>query len=388
MKPPGTTSADLRKMIEILREMQPQYGDVDEQLEIIINYTSVAPDELRGKLNGISQPIDGVCWPQNYQRGAGVAPSVCPDNTQTTASFCYPHCRDGFKGTGSVCWGSCGNSDLEDGSICRRRTPQYIYAKQNYVRPVITSPACPDSKILHQGLCYEPCLSNYSAFGNMCWKKCEGSYSYQCGAGCAIDHDSCSSHLIPEFDTRLAKFTANLAAISSTFMTGIPRSLAAFSLNSTEEKIAKLQLGRLIARRLVVLADFMPGNSTNTNMHPFNPDIVGGAAKAHESDLDSISKLTAEAFYASATGESVDWVSRVPLIGIMAFLQEFDKPSCHNVEKLGKEVISKVKITDVALDAEINYVAPLPTLQDQIVSVVTPVLVAKHHPNLVNKKRI
>lgn len=41
------------------------------------------------------------------------------------------------------------------------------------------------------GLCYNPCKKGSMGSGNKCIAKCEGSYPYDCGAGCAVTKSDC-----------------------------------------------------------------------------------------------------------------------------------------------------------------------------------------------------
>ena len=53
-----------------------------------------------------------------YDRGIGLAPSVCEANKENDTGLCYPRCNPGFSGVGPVCWGQCPAGWVQCGMGC------------------------------------------------------------------------------------------------------------------------------------------------------------------------------------------------------------------------------------------------------------------------------
>ena len=55
-----------------------------------------------------------------YDRGIGLAPSVCESGKENDTGLCYPKCNAGFSGVGPVCWGQCPSGWVQCGMGCAR----------------------------------------------------------------------------------------------------------------------------------------------------------------------------------------------------------------------------------------------------------------------------
>ncbi|UGQ45905.1 hypothetical protein [Massilia endophytica] len=53
-----------------------------------------------------------------YDRGIGLAPSVCSDGKENNAGLCYPKCKPNYSGIGPVCWGTCPSGWTDCGMGC------------------------------------------------------------------------------------------------------------------------------------------------------------------------------------------------------------------------------------------------------------------------------
>ena len=55
-----------------------------------------------------------------YDRGIGLAPSVCEPGKENDAGLCYPRCNAGYGAAGPVCWGQCPAGWVQCGMGCAR----------------------------------------------------------------------------------------------------------------------------------------------------------------------------------------------------------------------------------------------------------------------------
>lgn len=53
-----------------------------------------------------------------YDRGIGLAPSVCNSDKENSSGLCYPRCKPNFSGIGPVCWGTCPAGWTDCGAGC------------------------------------------------------------------------------------------------------------------------------------------------------------------------------------------------------------------------------------------------------------------------------
>jgi hypothetical protein len=55
---------------------------------------------------------------QIYDRGIGLAPSVCDGGKVNSGGLCYSSCKPNFSGVGPVCWGTCPKGWTDCGAGC------------------------------------------------------------------------------------------------------------------------------------------------------------------------------------------------------------------------------------------------------------------------------
>jgi len=72
-----------------------------------------------------------------YDRGIGLAPSVCGADKENNVGLCYPRCKPNFTGVGPVCWGTCPAGWTDCGAGCAENTSQCTKVIGNQVYGVI-----------------------------------------------------------------------------------------------------------------------------------------------------------------------------------------------------------------------------------------------------------
>jgi len=154
-----------------------------------------------------------VCWRDTYCRDYGSYPNYCNETFELQGHRCYPQCKENYTGEGSHCWEKCpeGYTDIGDRcvfkaevywpcpwyDICGLITPGCIgncsegyeehkcacrgkiIPKKSYYRGCGEEPSCPPEKEASLGLCYEPCKSDYTGLGSICWTKDSGNATYE-----------------------------------------------------------------------------------------------------------------------------------------------------------------------------------------------------------------
>jgi hypothetical protein len=74
-----------------------------------------------------------------YDRGIGLAPSVCNSDKENSSGLCYPRCKPNFSGIGPVCWGTCPSGWTDCGAGCAPSTAQCVKVIGNQVFGVVSA---------------------------------------------------------------------------------------------------------------------------------------------------------------------------------------------------------------------------------------------------------
>jgi hypothetical protein len=74
-----------------------------------------------------------------YDRGIGLAPSVCDGDKVNSGGLCYPSCKPNFSGIGPVCWGTCPSGWTDCGAGCAENAGQCVKVIGNQVYGVISA---------------------------------------------------------------------------------------------------------------------------------------------------------------------------------------------------------------------------------------------------------
>jgi len=72
-----------------------------------------------------------------YDRGIGLAPSVCDADKENSSGLCYPRCKPNFSGIGPVCWGTCPKGWTDCGAGCAPSAGQCVKVIGNQVFGVV-----------------------------------------------------------------------------------------------------------------------------------------------------------------------------------------------------------------------------------------------------------
>lgn len=115
----------------------------------------------------------------------------------------YPTCRSGFSPFGCcVCSPNCPSEYTDDGAHCR---------KPSYGRGVgVSRLGCETNKQYDAGLCYTPCTNNRFGVGPLCWSRCSGENSVECGIFCTSSAAKCASITL-KIIGQAVKVAANIA---------------------------------------------------------------------------------------------------------------------------------------------------------------------------------
>lgn len=137
------------------------------------------------------------CWKSTYGRGVGVIPSGC-GSKQKQNGLCYNQCKANYSGNGPLCLENCRAGYANHPLSCFKNLFNW-YFKGSYGRGVGTIPKnCSADRDYDAGLCYAKCRDAFYGVGPVCWKKCSGSTSSDCGAACATDTNACVSKIFEQ----------------------------------------------------------------------------------------------------------------------------------------------------------------------------------------------
>jgi hypothetical protein len=191
------------------------------------------------------------CWKQSFTRGAGEPLSgSCAAGLEQNGALCYPQCKTNYSGAGPVCWGKCPSGFNDIGAFCQKPSsygrgtgyalwnegkcnsensqgcekwgamwyPKCAKGFHN-VASSVCSPDCPagyndtgtgcakpsygrgagEPFACRAGteknglLCYPQCgKADFNGVGPVCWQKCPGQQSTDCGAACATNQGQCA----------------------------------------------------------------------------------------------------------------------------------------------------------------------------------------------------
>lgn len=165
-------------------------------LALVATSGAVAPFALQ--VSAFAEQNSGkFCWKNTYGRGVGTIPTNC-GGKENQAGLCYNRCRDGYYAVGPVCWARCRGGFSDHGATCFKNIFNF-YWKDSYGRGVGTVPnQCGSNQDYDAGLCYSKCKAGYYGVGPVCWRRCEGSTSTDCGAGCASSTAACTSKILEQ----------------------------------------------------------------------------------------------------------------------------------------------------------------------------------------------
>ncbi len=158
---------------------------------------------------------DIFCWKRSYGRGVGLIPTGCWDR-ENQAGLCYTRCRDGYKGVGPVCWLRCPSGWADHPASCYKHIFKW-YFKSSYGRGVgIIPTGCDGGRENQAGLCYSKCSFGFYGVGPVCWKRCSGAASVDCGAACGSSSKVCVEKIFNMVQTVL-EMVKNIAEIVLSF---------------------------------------------------------------------------------------------------------------------------------------------------------------------------
>ncbi len=86
------------------------------------NYYGVGP-VCWGKCPSNTKDLGATCQKESYNRGAGTAPTSCPNDREKEGGLCYRKCREGYAGKITECYGICPAGFPDDGLDCRKPKP-------------------------------------------------------------------------------------------------------------------------------------------------------------------------------------------------------------------------------------------------------------------------
>lgn len=97
----------------------------------------------------------------------------------------YPKCASGYHPFGCcICSPNCPSEYIDDGAFCQ---------KPSYGRGVgVVRLGCASGQEYDAGLCYPPCSNDRNGVGPLCWGRCGGENSVECGIFCTSTPEKCA----------------------------------------------------------------------------------------------------------------------------------------------------------------------------------------------------
>lgn len=151
--------------------------------------------------------------PASYGRGAGYfitdEGSCLNDHysCEMWGAMWYPRCALGFSPYGCcVCSPNCPSDYIDDGAFCQ---------KPSYGRGVgVSRLGCESGEVYDAGLCYPPCPNDRNGVGPLCWSRCGGVNSVECGIFCTSSPAKCADITLQIIGSAV-KVAANIAGTNA-----------------------------------------------------------------------------------------------------------------------------------------------------------------------------
>lgn len=145
--------------------------------------------------------------PPAYGRGAGFTDMTRCERENISCerwgALFYPTCSPGYSPFGCcVCSPNCPSGFIDDGAFCR---------KPSYGRGAgVSRLGCAEGQEFDAGLCYAPCSNDKNGIGPVCWGRCGGENSVECGIFCTSSHAQCARITLEIFGSAV-RVAANIA---------------------------------------------------------------------------------------------------------------------------------------------------------------------------------
>lgn len=167
-------------------------------LSITITINAGAVQPFATQVNIYASMTGGkFCWKSTYGRGVGVIPTGC-GSKENSNGLCYDYCAQNYSGNGPLCLENCRGGYTNHPLSCYKNLFNW-YFKGSYGRGAGTIPtSCDSDRENDAGLCYVRCGDTFYGVGPVCWKRCSGSTSTECGAACASDTNACVSKIFEQ----------------------------------------------------------------------------------------------------------------------------------------------------------------------------------------------
>lgn len=250
-----------------------------------------ALDVVGTSLNAWSGEKTLFCWKNSYGRGVGTVPRSCDYREELDAGLCYKQCNYGYYSVGPVCWHKCKPGYDDHGASCFKNLFSW-YFKGSYGRGAGTVPtSCAEDEEYDAGLCYTKCKSGYYGVGPVCWRRCQGEASVDCGAACATNPGTCASNIFGLFKSLFDVFL-NISETILTFGSAhIIKTSIELSVKATftvAQKLAKEGASKEAIKKAITDSSVKNGEKiTDTMLNA----IVNKAFEQVEFDWKDFSKL-------------------------------------------------------------------------------------------------
>lgn len=150
------------------------------------------------------------CWKNSYERGVGVIPQVCPDDTEKIDLNCYIPCPAKTFRSGSDCLSICPSVFSDEGTSCKMSNYSRNGYKWKHSDGFSTKNVIKRCETDHGA-------GNCEKFGALVYPKCKEGYNSIGCCTCSVSPVNCSSHgldTINEFTCQKKIYKSNRIAPS------------------------------------------------------------------------------------------------------------------------------------------------------------------------------
>ena len=284
--------------------------------------------------------VDGICYPSNYDslpqtQSKNTNPPACSKKYEEIDSQCFRLCRADYTAIGSFCFKDC--EDDEKVSSSQKSCIGVITTRRAKYKRKVVPLGCGSKLSLVNGQCVKVCNPGDTSIGDICYAKCSGSWSFQCGAGCAYDKETCEKNLPNTSSPSNPNFVSNIVMWISTFLKNTPRPLNSFTLTTTEIFDYKLEIFNAISRQVKkILLQTKFKLDRKWDLKATGKDTAG-----------IIASQSTDILFDGVINHSIKWSDLDP-IGLEGFVKAFDKSACYSV------MPDYIQSDDVASDASLN----------------------------------
>ena len=310
-----------------------------------------------------------VCTCQYWGDTLPASSMVCPSGYKVSViGTCIKQCPAGYTNTGETCFRGADTLGMTS-MIC----------KSNEVRGggrcFPKSGSCGTTEDYDAGLCYKKCTSKQDGVGPVCWDKCPASLPHACGAGCAVDKDTCDQSITDQVTSPVmaagnialtvvtaggateaaaaaetaaktgaeaggeaaAKATAQ-ATIKETLKTGVQTAMRKAAVALTTDA-GRAQLVKEVAFQTAINAVITTGGYAGTKIYStvalqkqVQDDVVKKlAANTDPKVIDAITTQVMAGVAAQNPGSDFPWASLDPT-GIASIVEAYNYPLCSDVK--------------------------------------------------------